>query len=65
MEEKWCSIDWTLDLKPGMLQKSREKVLEEVSRHPRLLAKGQSDLETFVVPSPDEDYEVGRGEAII
>ena len=31
-----------------MLQKSREKVLEEVSRRPRSLAKGQSDLRTFV-----------------
>ena len=42
-----------------MLQKSREKVLEEVSRHPRLSAEGQSDLETFV------DSETGCGEAII
>ena len=56
MEEKWCSIDWTLDLKPGMLQKSREKVLEEVSRHPRSILKEQSDLGTFVVLSPDGDF---------
>ena len=48
-----------------MLQKSREKVLEEVSRHPKSSAKGQSDIETFVVPSPDEDSEAGRGEAIL
>ena len=38
-----------------MLQKSRIKVLEEVSRHPRSSAEGQSDLGIFVVPSPDVD----------
>ena len=48
-----------------MLQKSREKVLEQVLRHPRSSAEGQSDLGTFVVPSPDGDSEAGRGEAII
>ena len=42
-----------------MLQKSSVKVLKEVSRHPRLSAKGQSDLGTFVVPSPDGDSEAG------
>ena len=42
-----------------------EKVLEEVSKHPRSSAEGQSDLGTFVVPSPDGDSEAGRGKAII
>ena len=42
-----------------MLQKSRVKVLEEVSRHPRLSAEGHSDLGTFVVPSADGDFEAG------
>ena len=31
-----------------MMQKSRVKVLEEVSRHPRSSAEGKSDLGTFV-----------------
>ena len=39
-----------IDLRPRMLQKSREKVLEEMSRHTRSSAEGQSDLKTFVVP---------------
>ena len=43
-----------------MLQKSRVKVLEEVSRHPKS-SERQSDLGTFVVPSPDGDSEAGRG----
>ena len=47
-----------------MLQKSRVKVLENVSRHPRSSAEKQSDLGTFVVPSPDGDSEAGCGEAI-
>ena len=47
-----------------MLQKSREKILEEMSRHPRYPAEGQSDLGTFVVPSPDGDSEAGRGEVV-
>ena len=42
-----------------MLQKSRVKVVEEMSRHPRSSAEGQSDLGTFVVPSPDGDSEAG------
>ena len=46
-----------------MLQKSIEKVLEEVSRHPRSSSEGQSDLGTFVVPSPDGESEAGHGEA--
>ena len=45
--------------KANMLQKSREKVFEEVSRHPRSSAEGQSNLGTFVVPS-----EAGCGEHI-
>ena len=40
-----------------MLQKSRVKILEEVSRHPRSSAEGQSDLGTFVVSSLDEDSQ--------
>ena len=48
-----------------MLQKTREKVLEEVSRHPRSSSKGQSSLGTFVVPSPDGDSEAGRDETIL
>ena len=48
-----------------MLQKSRVKALEEVSRHPRSSAEGQSDLGTFVVPSPDGDSEAGCGKAIL
>ena len=47
-----------------MLQKSRVKVLE-VSRHPRSSTEGQSDLGTFVVPSPDGDSEAGCGKAIL
>ena len=47
-----------------MLQKSRRKVLEEVSRHPRSSAEGQSDLGTFKVPSPDGDSEAACCEAI-
>ena len=47
-----------------MLHKSRVRVLEEVSRHPRSSAEGQLDLGTFAVPSPDGDSEVGCGEAI-
>ena len=31
----------------------KRKVLEEVSKHPRSLAKEQSDLGTFVVPAQD------------
>ena len=37
------------------------KLLEEVSRHPRSSAEGQSDLGTFVVPSPDGDSEAKCG----
>ena len=48
-----------------MLQKSRVKVLEEVSRHLRSSAEGQSDLGTFMVTSPDGDSESGCGEAIL
>ena len=48
-----------------MLQKSKGKALEEMSKHPRLSAEGQSDLGTFVVPSPDGDSEAGGGEAIL
>ena len=48
-----------------MLQKSRVKVLEEVLRHMRSSAEEQSDLGTFVVPSPDRDSEAGCGEAIL
>ena len=48
-----------------MLQKSRVKVLEEVSRQPRSSAEGQSDLGTFVVPSPDWDSKAGCGNAIL
>ena len=33
-----------------MLQKSRVKILEKVSRHPRSSVEEQSDLGTFVVP---------------
>ena len=36
-----------------MLQKSIEKVLEEVSIHPRSSAEGKFDLGTFIVSSPD------------
>ena len=50
---------------PRMLQKSRVKVLEEVSRHPRSSAEGQSDLGTFVVPFPDGDFEAECGKAIL
>ena len=35
------------------------KVLEEMPRHPRSSAEGQSDLGTFVVPCPDGDSEAG------
>ena len=48
-----------------MLQKSRVKLLVEVSRHPRLSAEGQSDLGTYVVPSPDGESEVMCGKAIL
>ena len=48
-----------------MLQKSRVKVLEEVSRHLRSSAERQSNLGTFVVPSPDGDSEAGCGKAIL
>ena len=48
-----------------MLQKSRVKVLEEVSRHPRSSAEEQSDLGTFLVPSPDGDSEAGCGELLL
>ena len=41
------------------------KVLEEVSRHPRSSAEGQSNLVTCVVPSLDGDCKAGRSEAII
>ena len=47
-----------------MLQKSIEKVLEEVSRHPRSSAERQSDLGTFVVPSLYRDSEAEYGEDI-
>ena len=47
-----------------MVQKSRVKVKEEVSRHPRSSAAGESDLGTFVVPSPEGDSEAGCGKAI-
>ena len=40
------------------------KVLEEVARHPRSSSEGQSDLGTFVVPSPDGNSEAGCGEVI-
>ena len=36
-----------------------KKVLEKVSRQPRSSAEGQSDLGTFVVPSPDGDSKAG------
>ena len=64
MEERWCFTDWKLDLRPRMLQKSRVKVLEEVSRYLRSSAEGQSDLGTFVALSPDGDPDAGCGEAI-
>ena len=48
-----------------MLRKSRVKVLEEVSKHPRSSAEGQSDLGTFLVSSPDGDSEAGCGKAIL
>ena len=48
-----------------MLQKSKVKLLEEVSRHPRSSAEGQSDLGTFVVSSRDGDSEAGCGKAIL
>ena len=64
MEERWCSTDRKIDLRPRMFQKSRLKVLEEVSRHPRSSAEGQSDLGTFLVNSPDGDSEAGCGEAL-
>ena len=57
MEEIWYSTDWKLDLRRRMLQKSRVKVLEEVSRHPSSSAEEQSDLGISVVPSPDGDSE--------
>ena len=31
---------------------------------PEVVSRGQSDLGTFVVPSPDGDFEAGCGEAI-
>ena len=40
-----------------MLQKSRVKVLEEVSRHLRSSVEGQSDLRLFVVSSLNGDCE--------
>ena len=43
----------------------KRKILEEVSRHSRSLPKKQSNLGTFVVPSPDGDSEAGCGEAIL
>ena len=46
-----------------MLQKSRVKILEKVSRHLRSSAKGQSDLETFVVPYPGE-YSKSTGDLL-
>ena len=61
---KMVSTYWKLDLTPRMLQKSRIKMLEEVSRHPRSSAEGQYDLGTFVVPFSDGDSEAGCGEAI-
>ena len=60
-DERWCSTDWKLNLRPRMLQKSRVNVLAEVSRHPRSSAEEQSNLGIFVVPSPDGDC----GEAIL
>ena len=48
-----------------MLQESKVKVLEEVSRHPRSSSEGHSDLGTCVVPSLDEDSEAGRGLAFL
>ena len=65
MEERWCSTDWRLDLRPRMLQKSRVKVLEEVSRHLRSSAEEQFDLGTFVVSFSDGDSEAGCGKAIL
>ena len=47
-----------------MSQKSKVKVLEEVSRHPRSSAEGQSDFGIFVVPSPDGVLEARYGEII-
>ena len=46
-----------------MFKKSRVKVLEKVSRHPIPSAEEQSDLGTFLVPSPNGDSEAGFGEA--
>ena len=48
-----------------MSHKSKVKVLEEVSRHPKSSAEEQSDLGTFVVPSPDGDSEAGCGKTIL
>ena len=56
---KFSGGDWKLDLRPRMLQKSIEKIIEKVSRHPRSSSEGQSDLETFVVPSPDGTPRLG------
>ena len=46
-------------------QNSRVKLLEEVSRHPRSSAEGQSDMEKIMVPSPDGEYEDGCDKAIL
>ena len=45
--------------------KATNVTLEEVSRHPSSSAEGQSDLGTFVVPSPDENSEAGFLVAIL
>ena len=39
MEERWFSTDWKLNLRPRILQNSREKVLEEVSKQSRSSAE--------------------------
>ena len=65
MKERWCSIDRKLDLRPRIIHKSIEKVLEEVSRRPRSSSEGQFILGIFVVPSPNGDLEAGCDEALI
>ena len=48
-----------------MLQKLKEKNVRGVSRYLHSLSEEQSDLGTFMVPSPEGDSEAGVGVAIL
>ena len=55
---------YRLKIRQRLLQKLIVKNVRGVSRHLGSIPEGQSDLGTFMVPSPEGDSEDGVGVAI-